>query len=225
MDRIATVISHLENMNFIPNFIWQQIWQDSTKGEQQAFIDWLEVNKIGVSPQARLGAIMFIDIPSGKFMNHSDFDKYRTTETKKAKIEITEPLLNTPTKDILRPTFEGVNTITCTKYSTEYPCGWLSPHGKFIECDWGDHEAAAADILRSLNVTRDAINTFRKTYGSYYRRDYLVKMKNYVLLDCPSNSGLLSITYHRLTKSQKDFLTDYLLKIEDSYVLNKIVEQ
>ena len=40
----------------------------------------------------------------------------------------------------------------------------------------------------------------------------------------PSNNGYITMSYSKLTTPQKDFITDYLIKIGDNYTLDKILE-
>lgn len=74
--------------------------------------------------------------------------------------------------------------------------GWLSPQGEFIYCDWGEHTKLAYEILEKNNWMDEYIEK-RKECISEYSRDFLVKEKGYILLDCPNNNGhTQKITYN-----------------------------
>lgn len=57
--------------------------------------------------------------------------------------------------------------------------------------------------------------------------DFLVQVKNYVLLDCPCGIGDTNVTRDinkKLTKAQKEFLYDYLIKDGQDFLANHMFE-
>lgn len=85
--------------------------------------------------------------------------------------------------------------------------GWLDTKGNFYKCQWGKHTSKAFDIMRENGWLQDYHN---KNYLD--ANDYLIKEKNYILLDCPyCDNRTQIITYNPLkkhTKSQINKLLD-----------------
>lgn len=88
--------------------------------------------------------------------------------------------------------------------------GWLAPDGRFTPAAWGMHEDMAWMICEYMGWKEEFVKE------GYSAGDYLVKKREYLLLDDPSSSGVLQITgAERMTKRQEDFLWDILAKIDD----------
>ena len=126
-------------------------------------------------------------------------------------------------QEIQRRRYANINTITCNKFDYDQPCGWLSPQGVLIECDWGEHEGKAYEIICDLDK-REELEQFEKEYYSDYSRDFLVEILGYILLDCPAHDGHLSITFPtRTSKAQRIYLENYLTKIKDYDTLENFI--
>lgn len=210
MEKLFKVFDCLNNSNFLTPVHIQKIYGDNaSEEEKQEFIRWCEDNNIGLCPQTNRGIYLFVDKSTQEILNSEQLKKLFPKEYKSKKVVI--------------KSFENVNTITCNYKDADYPSGWLAPSGKFIESDWGEHEDTAFKIIEDKNL-KDELKTFKKEYNSLYARDYLVEKLNYILLDCPSNSLCVSITYpNRITKAQRVWLENYLIKIQDMETLNRIL--
>lgn len=92
--------------------------------------------------------------------------------------------------------------------------GWLSPNGEFIEGDFGNHEEIASEIISNKkweNEYRDWQHN--NTQKLSLCRDFLISVKGYVLVHNPFAFGNTMFTYKKaLTKIQREFIYDYLIK-------------
>lgn len=207
---IEKFLKAFDNSNFIPNMIWSKIINNITEEQKQEFLKWLDENDLGLSPQERIGSIMLIKKSTLEFLSTEDIEALRTSNG----------VISNP---VIKKQCTNINTVTCNEFDLDWPCGWLSPKGEYIETDWGEHERVAYEIICSLDK-REEQRQFEKEYYSYYSRDFLVEKLNYILLDCPSNSGLLSITYpNRISRAQRVWLENYLTRINDHKTLQKII--
>lgn len=212
MSFINKFLEAFSNGNFIPNMVWSKIINNITEEEKQEFLKWLDDNDLGLSPQERIGSIMLIKKSTLEFLSTKDIKD----------LSIPNPF-NEIISNPVKKQCTNINTTTCNKFDLDWPCGWLSPKGEYIETDWGEHERVAYEIICSLDK-REEQRQFEKEYYSYYSRDFLVEKLNYILLDCPSNSGLLSITYpNRISRAQRVWLENYLTRIGDHETLQKII--
>lgn len=109
------------------------------------------------------------------------------------------------------------------KQSSKHPIGWLDPYGRFHRVTWGKHEKWAGEYVAEKNL-RDEQEEFELEHYSCLYRDFLVCKKNWIILNCPCDDGELYIIYRKMTKKQKDYLIDYLLKLKDTASINKIME-
>lgn len=92
--------------------------------------------------------------------------------------------------------------------------GWVSPLGVFTEGDFGDHEEKAIEIIEKENF-KEEYKKWRKDNVGLLARDFLVKVKGYVLLHNPYMGGLgktIASYEKKLTKKQCEFLYDYYLR-------------
>lgn len=112
--------------------------------------------------------------------------------------------------------------IHCYK-KAEHTLGFLEPNGKFHAVCWGKHEKWAGEYIAEHDL-RDEQEEFELTNYSALSRDFLVCKKNFIILNCPCDDGELYIIYHKISKKQKNFLIDYLLKIEDQGSIEKVME-
>lgn len=92
--------------------------------------------------------------------------------------------------------------------------GWVSPTGEFTESPWGTHEESAEKIINSKNWGEE-YNTWldeqpNNAMGINFR-DFLIRVKRYVLIHDPSGVGYRVTNSRELTKKQKDFLYGYFL--------------
>lgn len=208
MSKLNEFLNAFSNSNYIPIMVWSKLIKDITKEEKQEIIAWLDENNIGLSPQERIGSIMLINKTTLEFLSTKDIRKLPKSSTFK--------------QPKVKKQCDNINTITCNKFDNDWPCGWLSPKGKLYESDWGQHETEAFKIICSLDK-REELRQFQSEHLSQLSRDFLVEKLNWVLLDCPSNCGYLSITWNKLSKSQRIWLEKYLEKINDYDTMMKLL--
>lgn len=241
MEKLRKLLEWLTTGNCVPYMEFYRIYDKKslTQEDKDTFIKWLDINNIGLSPQKRIDAYMFINkdtneflttkelratkLPDGSsFTYNKDTNEFLTTKELRA-TKLPEGINFVFKQPEKKKECSNINTVTCNKFDSDWPCGWLSPRGKFIETDWGEHERSAYEIICSLDK-REEQRQFEKEYYSYYSRDFLVEKLNYILLDCPANTGYLSITYpNRLSKSQRIWLENYLTKINDYDTMLKVL--
>lgn len=213
MSFINKFLEAFSNCNCIPNMVWSKIITDITEEEKQEFLKWLDDNDLGLSPQERVEGIMIINKTTLEFLSTKDIRD----------LPVPNPFEREEKKEKTKKECTNINTITCNKFDDDQPCGWLSPKGELIECDWGDHEGKAYEIICDLGK-REELRQFEKEYYSYYSRDFLVEILGYILLDCPCQNGYLSITFPtRTSKAQRIYLEEYLTKIKDYDTLEEFI--
>ena len=104
---------------------------------------------------------------------------------------------------------------------THQPFGWLSPTGEFIEGDFAEHEAVAHEIIKKKGF----LNEFCKESAEDTARDFLSRVKGYVLIHNPAGFGGYIVSHEKpLTKKQKDFLYGYFIDMGDSLMANAYVD-
>ena len=123
MSKLNEFLNAFSNSNYIPIMVWSKLIKDITKEEKQEIIAWLDENNIGLSPQERIGSIMLINKTTLEFLSTKDIRKLPKSSTFK--------------QPKVKKQCDNINTVTCNKFDNDWPCGWLSPRGKFIETDWG----------------------------------------------------------------------------------------
>lgn len=113
------------------------------------------------------------------------------------------------------------------RYKTMEPYGYgfLSPAGAFYKVPWGDHEKFALDFMKKmgLKIFRELQNTGNKT-----ATDYMIYNCNYVLIHNPSKVGSPIVSRKpggRLTNSQKNFLYDYFMILDDRMMAEHFLEE
>lgn len=210
MDRLKQVFNILQHRNFISLIEWHKIYLNNNVPieSQNVFLNWLNTNNFNVIQDCVRGILYFENKKNKQVLKIEDFKN-------------TFPdwyTYNKPFKRCLH-----IISKTCVKLDPECLSGWLSPTGKFFECEWGEHESYAGKIVHKNDLV-DKYKTFKKETNSYLRKDFIINDCNYVLFDNPSNNGYVTISYSKLTAPQKDFITDYLIKIGDNYTLDKILE-
>ena len=104
------------------------------------------------------------------------------------------------------------------KKVSSQPFGWLSPRGKFIEGDMGDHEKVAREIISNNPSFKEEFQLYRKEHIVPLARDFLAEVKGYCLIHNPTGSGGYLVSHvKRLTKSQKEFLYEYFISMGDRF--------
>lgn len=210
MDRLKQVFNILQHSNFISLIEWHKIYpSDNVPVESQnVFVNWLNTNNLNILQDNISGILYFENKENKQVLKIEDFkntfpDWYTYSKPFKRDLHITSNM--------------------CVKFDPDSLSGWLSPAGNFFECEWGEHESYAGKIVRKNNF-EDRYKAFKKETTAYSSKDFIINDCNYVLFDNPSNNGYITISYSKLTAPQKDFITDYLIKIGDNFTLNKILE-
>ena len=213
--------------NFIDEFTFNKMYRtpDLSEEDKQAFITWMDEEKVEVLT----GRGMIVFQPANKklqeFANDlSDaeiqevLDKSSDVHVRKSARKILDER-----KQIKR---DFHTNIVYSAFNSEHQSGWLSPSGEFFECPWGEHESWAGDIVIKNDKLCKERKNFKVEGGSDYYKDFLIQRKNYCLLDNPSNDGHLSICFKvgKLTKAQKDWLTDYFISKNDSETLAELLK-
>lgn len=120
---------------------------------------------------------------------------------------------------------EQITTMKCNSFDSDHPSGWLDNNGKLHKCRWGQHSEFAGDYVQ-INDLWDELNEFENEYGGHlYAGDFLAN-KGWVLIDCPMGDGYVKLTFKtgKLTKQQKEYLLEYLTKVDDMITARRILE-
>jgi hypothetical protein len=205
-EKLLKLFRILNKQNFVSTFEFHSLIYNSetTEEDKVAFKAWITDNKLNIIDGRSRGLYCF-STENNPMLSVEDLQKTMY-------VPEDETLEEEPIKIL----FDELEHIRCTKFDSNYPSGWLNPKGELIECDWGEHESFASDFIRN-NKMLDEQDVFEKAYGNHYCGDFLV-YKGWVLFDCPSGNCQAVITFKKgkLTKKQKDYIIDYVLKIEDS---------
>lgn len=103
---------------------------------------------------------------------------------------------------------------------------FVTPKGDFLAGPWGSHTELAYQIIDNNDWYQEYYNWSNRHDKS--STDFLVYVKHYVLLHNPAVYGRVQITRnteYRLTKAQKDFLYEYLMKDGQDILANHIMRE
>lgn len=106
------------------------------------------------------------------------------------------------------------------------PMGFLTPTGIFYSCRWGKHEKFAGEYVVENNLLDEEKQWEEEGFGNVLYRDFLVKQKGWMLLDCPSDddTSFAMFETEKITVKQVMYLVDYYVKLNDYESLNKLKE-
>lgn len=111
-------------------------------------------------------------------------------------------------------------------YAGKEPLGWgmLSPAGAFYEAEFGTHEGQCLDMMKKLGLKW--MTELNRT-GMKSAVDYMVYIKNYVLIHNPFGQGTPIVTKgdKPLTISQRNFLYDYFMLRRDKETAYKYLKE
>ena len=213
--------------NSIDEYTFNKMYRTPEVSEEDkgAFLDWIDKNDVKILTGR--GMIVF-ESPEKKLKEFVDdlsdteikdvLDNSHNIDVKKGARRILDE------RQKVKRDFH-TNTIY-SAFNSEHLSGWLSPQGEFFECNWGEHENWAGDIVIKNEILRKERKNFRIEGGSDYYKDFLIQRKNYCLLDNPSNDGHLSISFKtgRLSKAQKEWFTDYFISRNDNETLEELLK-
>lgn len=101
------------------------------------------------------------------------------------------------------------------EYEQELPyvvSGWVSPSGVFSKCRWGEHTNTAYDIVKESNLMEEFHELEQKTCTANVR-DFLIKDKNYILLDNPTMDGRTQVIQYNPIRKHPRRQVDRLLEL------------
>jgi len=206
--KLLQLFAILSRQNFVSTFEFHQVIynNEATQEDKDAFIAWTNDNNLKIIS----GRDLYIFATDEK-------DMLSTEELKEMMYDVV-----IEKEEPQKIFYEELKHIRCTKFDSDYPCGWLNQNGDLTECDWGDHELIAGEYIRENGMSEEQ-DKFEKEYGTVYSNDFLV-YAGWVLFDCPSGNCQPVITFRKgkLTKKQKDYIMDYLLKMGDSDGIEQI---
>lgn len=106
------------------------------------------------------------------------------------------------------------------------PMGFLTPTGKFYDVKWGKHEKFAGEYCVEHNLLDEENQWEDEEFGNILYRDFLIKKKGFMLLDCPTddNESFAMFETEKITVKQVMYLVDYYVKLNDYESLNKLKE-
>lgn len=104
------------------------------------------------------------------------------------------------------------------------PMGFLAPNGEFYNVKWGKHEKFAGEYCMRHNLLEEESAWEDEGFGNVLYRDFLVKKKGFMLLDCPmdNNESFAMFETDKITVKQVMWLVDYYVKLQDHESLNKL---
>lgn len=105
----------------------------------------------------------------------------------------------------------------------KHDLGFLKPDGTFYKVRWGKHEKWAGKYIVD-NDLREEQEKFEIENFAPLARDFLICQKNFIILNCPCDDDELFIIYRKMTKRQKEFLIELLIKINDQESIKKVLE-
>lgn len=206
---ITKLRKYLATSSMVDIISWKNIFGDSVSDEiKEEFNDFCETYHMypGRSVHGDWEWVSFYDKETNEILAVDDFNQ------RGASIQCTEE----------RSFTKQNNQDESPEDILEY--GFLTPKGEFLVGPWGSHTELAYQIIDN----NDWYEEFRNWDKSHDRTssDFLVYVKHYVLLHNPSAIGRVQVTRnteYRLTKAQKEFLYDYLMKDGQDIFANHIM--
>lgn len=86
--------------------------------------------------------------------------------------------------------------------------GFINPEGEYIPVEWCEHEKWGREYINK-NYSIEEQMKGRSKY--HYSTDWLVNMKNWILIDNPHQGKGIVQSGERITKQQKETLYDYYM--------------
>ena len=158
MDRLKQVFNILQHSNFSSLIEWHKIYPSNNVPieSQKVFLNWLNTNNLNILQDNISGILYFENKENKQVLKIEDFkntfpDWYTYNEPFKRDLHIISK--------------------TCIKLDPDCLSGWLSPTGKFFECEWGEHESYAGKIVRK----KDLVDKY-KTYLEIFLLTSLLKL-------------------------------------------------
>lgn len=227
----------VKGKNFIDTVSFSQIYHSSdvTQEDKDAFLAWIHDNDLEIIDGRDRGCFVFKKKGADGWLDHGELDKLIPDISKERLKQIADKKETATcarkTARIILDREENpkksylIDHIFSKIFSSKHPSGWLHPNGQMEECNWGEHEEWAGQYIQE-NELVDEQEKFEDVSGLYYNKDFLIFEKRFVLLDCPSGDGTLSVSYKKgsLTKAQKEYLIEHFLSIGDKKSLEQIME-
>lgn len=218
-DPIKKLEHHLMHSNMVDLISWKDMFRDVTEETKKDFVDWCTKYNIYPSKNVYGGWTWycFHDKDTDKLLQKEDFIRLgiipEEKESEKSRMENPNP--------------EVPDDVDVEEQEPDLEYGWLAPSGNFTPGPFGSHEELAYEIIKE-NGWEDEFWDWGVPPGRIHTAgDFLVQVKNYVLLDCPCGIGDTNVTRDinkKLTKAQKEFLYDYLIKDGQDFLANHMFE-
>lgn len=209
---IGKLKKHLTHSSVVDIISWKSIWgRNPGEDDKKCFNDFCEQYDMypGRSVRGDWEWIQFYDKKTDELLTIDDFKKRGIVPVQSDKAIIEDPR-DTEVPEEFK--------------DEELDYGFLTPTGKFIKGPWGSHTELAYNIIDANGWTEEF---YQWNYSDIRSSsDFLVQCKHHILLHCPSGFGRIQVTRsegHRLTKAQKEFLYDYLMKDGQDILANYIM--
>lgn len=102
------------------------------------------------------------------------------------------------------------------------PYGFINPQGEYIPVEWCKHSKWANDYIQEHYTIEQQLTGNPE---SYIGTDYLIYIKNWILIDSPTqDEGRVQIG-NKITKAQKETLYDYFIFFNRIEEANKLYEE
>ena len=95
--------------------------------------------------------------------------------------------------------------------------GWMDTDGVVHKCSWGKHTSLAYDLIREYNFEEEFEEAESKSCMEN-ARDWLVRVKNWILLDNPNYDKKTQVIQYNPLKKRTKKQTNELLELFKEYI-------
>ncbi len=100
--------------------------------------------------------------------------------------------------------------------------GFINPEGKYIPVEWCDHSRWAREYIEKNYSIEETMTNNPKLY---INTDWLVHIKNWILIENPRQGKGIVQTGEKITKNQKETLFDYYIFFNRKKEAKKLYEE
>lgn len=171
--------------------------------------DWFYNHKVPYTKvkELLLSCMAGTDIPKRKLIEYvGDILRFKKKFVGNTK-DNTFALVEDPEPNILSKYFETLKKYKVLPFEIS-PYGFINPEGEYIPVKWCQHQKWASTYINSKYSIEEQLKG-NKNY--YVGADFLVYMKNWILINNPQQGEGIVNTGKSITKEQKKTLYDYYM--------------
>lgn len=171
--------------------------------------DWFYNRKVPYTKvkELLLSCMAGTDIPKSKLIEYvGDILKFKKKFIGNTR-DNTFTLVEDPEVNRLSKYFETLKEYRVLPFEIS-PYGFINPEGKYIPVKWCEHQKWAGEYINSTYSIEEQL---KGNKNCYIGTDFLVYMKNWILINNPQQGKGIVNTGKSITKKQKETLYDYYI--------------